>query len=155
MTRIGTLLVIVVLVMMPVMFSANARSMVVETADGDQVWCVPVDSGDTVQLQFTHSMFGGYVRENWLVTADSSLERHLFVTENAAAAEYYATDGSSFQSDDGFVVPGPPLVQRELIVRVNDRGNHVLSVNDDSMPLAKEIRESTQVRIFVTRQSCD
>lgn len=116
---------------------------------------MPTKIDDVVQLQFTHSMYGGYVRESWRVTPARQLDRVRFVTENAAAAEYYATDGSSFRAEDGFVVPGEPLLQSELIVRVNSRGNHWLTVDDESIHLAEELQASTQVRISVESGSCD
>jgi hypothetical protein len=100
-------------------------------------------------------MFGGYVREQWRVTPGNELQRVRFVTENAAAAEYYATDGTSYHADDGYVVPGEPLQQPVLVVRVNQRGNHYLSVGGTSVHLAGLVSQSTQVRIALYPQSCD
>lgn len=155
MVRVGVLLAVILLVMLPVLLVAQPRSLQITTSTGNRVWCVSVQPADTMQLQFTHSMFGGYVREQWSVTPGNKLERIRFVTENAAAAEYYATDGTSFRADDGFVVPGDPLVESELIVRANSRGNHVVSVNGDAVHLSDALPQSTQVRISVQPESCD
>lgn len=142
------------LIMVPFLIAPTARSLQVQTETGTIVWCATISRSDIVQLQFTHSMFGGFVREQWLVTPSNDLERVRFVTENAAAAEYYATDGTSYLADDGYVVPGEPLQQQQLIVRVNTRGNHVLTVGEHRVQLAEELKESTQVRISIEPQPC-
>ena len=154
MVRAGAIVAILVLLMVPAMLASSGQSLQVHTADGTLVWCVNVKSNDTVQLQFTHSMFGGYVREDWRVTPSSELARSRFVTENAAAAEYYATDGSSYRADDGYVVPGAPLQQPELTIRVNNRGNHMLTTGDNSIHLAEALPQSTQVRVRIHPESC-
>ena len=153
--RAGVLVGALLLVMVPVLVSSSARSLLVYSSEQAQAWCIPVKSHDSMQLQFTHSMFGGFVREEWQVTPNNQLQRNRFVTENAAAAEYYATDGTSYLADDGYVVPGPPLQQSELVIRVNNRGNHVLTVGTHTVYLAEELTESTQVRIEVVARSCD
>lgn len=151
----GAMLVgVLILVMMPALISTTGRSLQVQTSAGELVWCAGVKPGDSVQLQFTHSMYGGFVREFWQVTSGNKLERTWFVTENAAAAEYYATDGSSYRTDDGYVVPTLPLVQPELVVRVNSRGSHKLTVEDQSLSMADLLGTSTQVRISITQKSC-
>lgn len=155
MMRTTVFLGVVLLVMAPMLLASPAQSLQVRTDTGALVWCTAVSTHDTVQLQFTHSMFGGYVREQWRVTPEHELQRVRFVTENAAAAEYYATDGTSYQATDGYVVPGEPLQQPALIVRVNQRGDHYLSVGDTSVHLAGLVSQSTQVRIAVYPQSCD
>jgi CBS-domain-containing membrane protein len=53
------------------------------------------------------------------------------------------------------VVPGEPLQQPVLVVRVNQRGNHYLSVGGTSVHLAGLVSQSTQVRIALYPQSCD
>lgn len=155
MVRVGVLLGILLVVMVPTLLASSSQSLHVRTATGDVVWCSPVNQNDVVQVQFTHSMFGGYVREQWNITPNNQLQRARFLTENAAAAEYYATDGTSFRADDGFVVPGDPLVQSELTVRVNNRGDHVLSVGGQSVRLADQLPQNTQVRITIEVESCD
>ena len=151
----GVMLVgVMTLLMMPALISSTGRSLQVRTSTGEVVWCTSVDRGDIVQLQFTHSMYGGYVREQWQVTSGNQLERVHFVTENAAAAEYYATDGSSYLAEEGYVVPTQFLVRQELVIRVNSRGNHVLTIDDRSVNLAELLITSTQVRISVEPESC-
>ena len=147
-------LLIMILLMVPVLISSPQQILQARGESGEVIACAVVNDGDVVQLQFTHSMFGGYVRERWQVTPDGRLNRVRFVTENAAAAEYYATDGSSYEADDGFVVPGDPLQQPELVIRVNNRGNHILTVNDAEWHLAEITQGSTQVRISIDTGSC-
>lgn len=154
MGRTGVLLAMVLVVMLPMLLVPTPRSVQIHSAAGERIWCSPVNAGDTLQLQFTHSMFGGFVREDWQVTPANQLQRDRFVTQNAAAAEYYATDGTSYQAEDGFVVPGDPMVESELIVRVNTRGNHIVSVNSSTIQLGQVLPRSTQVRISIESQSC-
>lgn len=154
MVRVGLILGAMLVLMVPFLLASPARSVQVHTDDGRPVWCGEVASGDVVQLQFTHSMFAGYVRERWQVTPDGQFRRDRFVTENAAAAEYYATDGSSYRADDGFVVPGDVLVQPELVIRVDQRGNHYLTVNDETIHLAGLLPQSTRVWIMILPESC-
>lgn len=155
MRKLAVLLLGIMLIMMPAALHHPDISVQVTTQDGVIITCQPAEYGDMVQLQFTHSMFGGYVREQWVITPANQMQRTRFVTENAAAAEYYATDGTSYRAGDGFVVPGVPLQQSELVVRVNSRGNHVLTVGDSTIHLAGELPQSTQVRIAVVTASCD
>lgn len=155
MKRVAILLGLCILMMVPTLMASPQKSLQVRTGDGELMACLAVDTDDMLQLQFTHSMYGGYVREQWQVTPGGQLSRIRFVTEHAAAAEYYASDGSSYKADDGYVVPGAPLQQPELVVRVNNRGNHILTVDGETLHLAEMIPGSTQVRIFVDSGSCD
>lgn len=154
MRRAALLIGVLLIVMVPALLSRPARSVQVHTDTGVLVWCTAVGTDDIMQLQFTHSMFGGYVREQWRITPNRQFERVRFVTENAAAAEYYATDGSSYRADDGYVVPGEPLMRTSLVVRVNTRGDHVVSVGNTTARLADLLPQSTQVHISVAPTDC-
>lgn len=155
MARAGVILAALLLVMVPTLTASPTRSLHVSSESGSLIWCVPVRTNDVVQLQFTHSMFGGYVREQWQVAPGNRLQRARFVTENAAAAEYYATDGTSYRDTDGYVVPGESLQENELVIRVNDRGDHRLSIGVHTIHLAEEVPQNTQVRIFIANESCE
>lgn len=154
MRKLALLLGGLMLVMLPVAMSAPQLWVQARTESGDVVVCLAANRSDTVQVQFTHSMYGGYVREIWRITPGGALERERFVTENAAAAEYYATDGTSYRADDGYVVSTDSLMQPELVIRVNERGNHILTVGDHSVNLADAVDRSAQVRISVSTESC-
>lgn len=155
MRRAALLIGVLLFVMAPALLSTPSRSVMVHTDSGALVWCTGIATDDLMQLQFTHSMFGGYVREQWRITPDNRFERVRMVTENAASAEYYATDGSSYRADDGYVVPGEPLVRTTLVVRVNQRGNHVVTVGDQQANLADLLPQSTQVHISVAPRDCE
>ena len=155
MRRAALLIGVLLVVMAPALLVRPLRSVQVHTDTGAFVWCARVDADDVMQLQFTHSMFGGYVREQWRITPDSQFERVRFVTEHAASAEYYATDGSSYRAEDGYVVPGESLMRTSLVVRVNTRGDHVLSVGKNTARLADLLPQSTQVHISVAPTDCD
>lgn len=147
-----TLLVLAGLLLLSALVISGQPTLVViaTTADDGLLLCRRVEPGDEVRLQFTHSMFGGFVRESWLVTDDAHLERSRFVTENAPAAEYYATDGRVERGTDGFEVLAMPLTEDELVIRVDQRGNHYLRIGGVTVHLAGMIDDSAQVRIRVT-----
>lgn len=119
------------------------------TSEGAALACRRLAPGDTVTLIFTHSMYGGEVREIWRVAGDG-LARESIVTERAAAAEYYATDGAVERGNGGFVVVSPPLVIEALPVRVDGVGRHRLRFgHGDEVSLADRIEGSAAVTIGI------
>ena len=73
------------------------------------------------------------------------MRRTLIVTANAAAAEYYAWDGAVRRTADGYEVIAPPLEVGSLSVRVDQVGNHRLTVDGTVYPLAEMVEGSAQV----------
>jgi hypothetical protein len=110
----------------------------VVTADGAVLTCRAMGRGDTATLVFTHSMYGGEVRETWRVDGDA-LARERIVTENAAAAEYYATDGATRRVAGGYEVIAPPLRAEALPFRIDDIGDHRLRLGGDEIALAEMV----------------
>jgi hypothetical protein len=125
------------------------------TTDGG-AWlaCARVAPGDELTLAFTHSMYGGDVRETYRVADDGRLVRERMVTDNAAAAEYYAWDGRVARTDGGYEVIGPAFATDDLVVRVDARGDHRLTAGDWTWRLADAVARPTRVRIAVTAGGC-
>lgn len=123
------------------------------TGEGIVLACEQVAPGTTVDLTFTHSMYGGFVRETYRVTPDGRLGRERIVTERAAAAEYYATDGRTRRVDDGHEVIAPPFTTEALVIRVDARGDHRLVVGATTWHLAGVLNAPTQVCLDVERAS--
>lgn len=148
-------LLLVALVAIAVMLAANllqpALWLQATTADGTRLACARVSDTTSIALTFTHSMFGGFVTEHYRLGADGMLERQRIVTENAAAAEYYATDGRIRQAPDGYEVVAGPFATDELTIRVDGIGNHRLSAGASSWPLFDITGEPAQVRISGNR----
>jgi hypothetical protein len=119
----------------------------VVTADGERVLCTRVGDTTSITLRFTHSMFGGFVEERYLLRSDGILVRQGIVTENAAAAEYYASDGDVRRIADGFEVLAGPFMTEGLTVRIDSRGKHRLTVGTKSISLYEHLGESVQVRL--------
>jgi hypothetical protein len=90
-------------------------------------------------------MFGGFVREHYRLRADGEMERQRMVTENAAAAEYYATDGQIQPGDEGYEVLAPPFQADRLVIRVDARGQHRLTIGSVTYPLYDLLGASTGV----------
>lgn len=123
----------------------------VTTGDGARLGCVRVDGETPITLRFTHSMFGGAVSETYRVRDDGLLERRRMVTENAAAAEYYATDGAIRAVPDGYEVIAPPFATDRLAIRVDARGNHHLTIGTAEWPLYEQLRTSVRVTLDAHR----
>lgn len=144
----GTLL-IVGLLAIGAMLAASLLQPVtwlrVVTDDGTLLACARVDEETPITLAFTHSMFGGYVREVYHLRPDAQLERQRMVTEHAAAAEYYATDGRIRHTAEGYEVLASPFATDRLVVRVDARGDHRLTIGDVTHPLYEGLQASTAV----------
>lgn len=140
--------------MVPTLLQPSAMWLSVRSGDGHLLGCMRVREGESVTLQFTHSMYGGFVRETWRVTPDGVLQREKMVTANPAAAEYYATVIPPERVASGWLVPGEPLIQQALVVRVNQRGRHVLWIGNRPVPLYRLVEDSAQVRISVQSDIC-
>lgn len=149
MTRTATtaalLLAVVAIVSMGLTTSVTAVR-VVRTEDRSVVACHRVAPGTRVDLTFTHSMYGGDVTESWRVAGDL-LERVDILTDNAAAAEYYAWDGRVEHAGDRFRVVTAPLQEPALVVRVDRIGQHRLMIGEETLDLVSIIDGSAQVRI--------
>lgn len=120
----------------------------VMTEDGDILVCQQIDANGAVTLVFTHSMYGGEVRETWRAQGNE-LVRDAIVTENAAAAEYYATDGVVERVRDGFEVTSPPIEIDALVIRIGQIGKHRLRVGQEEVFLADRVDGSVGASISV------
>lgn len=140
--------------MLPGISRQPTLSLTATTDTGTALVCERVRPGTPVVLTFTHSMYGGSVRETYVATADGTLTREKIVTANAAAAEYYATDGRVERTSDGYRVIAPPFATRTLVIRVDARGAHWLTVGPATFRLADRVTEPTQVRIGVAAAGC-
>jgi hypothetical protein len=133
------------------LLSTPAQAVRFVLEDGTVIACAPAKPGTLVTITFTHSMYGGYVMETWAV-ADGVLDRQSILTENAAAAEYYAWDGRVERVGDAFEVVTEPLQEDELVIRVDQIGRHEVSVGRWVAPLSRTLAEPTQVRIMPIQQ---
>jgi hypothetical protein len=124
------------------------------TESGATMVCMRVTPGTMMTLTFTHSMYGGDVREIYRVDRDGTLVRQRMVADRAAAAEYYATDGRVITTDDGYEIISPPFETGELVIRVDARGDQRLTVGATTWRLADAVAAPTQVRISVAATGC-
>jgi hypothetical protein len=119
---------------------------------GDRVvLCEPLPA-DGVTLVYTHSMYGGDVRERF-VAAGRSLRRVEMTTANPAAADYYASTVSVTEVDGRFRVDTPPADYEEIVVRVDNVGHHRLIVGDETFDLLALTGQAHRVRLDVLRGS--
>jgi hypothetical protein len=131
-----------------------ALSLTATTDTGMTLVCERVQPGTLVTLTFTHSMYGGDVSETYAAAPDGTLARRRIVTANAAAAEYYATDGRVDRTGTGYEVIAPPFTTRELVIRADARGDHRLTVGGETRSLAALLDAPTQVRIALAEGGC-
>lgn len=141
---IGSILLLGMLLMATLQPATILR---VETEEGYLALCRQIRTGAPITLTFTHSMHGGDVSETWALDDDARLIRQRIVTDNAAAAEYYATDGRVVRDGEGFTVLAGPFATDELIVRVDGIGNHRLTVEATTWYLHKDLRGPVQMRL--------
>ncbi len=121
----------------------------VTTREDSALVCRPIGRDSSVTLVFTHSMYGGEVRETYTVAPGNRLRRTSIVTDNAASAEYYATDGRIAHTDEGYRLLLPEQTFDDLVFRIDDVGRHRLVVDDESIPLTDGSGRSIQARLSV------
>lgn len=80
-------------------------------------------------LRFTHSMYGGFVEEDFTVGQDGQLIRTAARTERVGAAEYYARAGNYHREDGYWVVEVQPMELRGFTLHVDSIGSPALMMN--------------------------
>lgn len=116
---------------------------------GEVILCRPFPA-DGVILVYTHSMYGGDVRERF-VPAGRSLRRVEMTTANAAAAEYYATTVEVTRVGERYRVEAPPAEYDEIVVRVDGVGQHRLIVGEETFDLLALTGQAHRIRLNVVR----
>jgi len=114
---------------------------------GAVVFCRPASEG--VVLAYTHSMYGGDVREEYAATGDGRLRRLRMTTANAAAAEYYAYDAPVVPDGERYRVVVPPQEFTEIVVRVDRLGAHRLLAGERAVDLVAEAGDGHRVALGV------
>ena len=104
---------------------------------------------EDLTLAYTHSMYGGEVREVFVGGDDGRLRRLEMTTANAAAAEYYAYDGRVLLDADGFRVVVAPLTLDTLPVVLDRVGQHRLRFTDTEVALTEAGDEPVQATLDV------
>ena len=127
--------------------------VVTDLATGATLLCEPLPPGRRVALVFTHSMYGGDVREVYEVGGDGRLRRIETTTANAAAAEYYAYDGAVTRVGDRFRVDAPAAIFEEIVVRVDRVGAHRLTWDDGALDLLAAAGDRVPVKLSVDQPS--
>ena len=122
----------------------------VSVAEGDGILCRRIADTSAMALTFTHSMYGGDVTEFFVPGDGNALTRTGILTGNAAAAEYYAWDGAVREIDGRYEIIVPDREFASLAVRVDDIGNHRLTIDGETYPLASMVDGSSQVWLSIT-----
>lgn len=127
-------------------------SVVQVQPDGMQpIICQKLATGGSIELSFTHSMYGGLVTETWRPEGPALARTRMF-TENAAAAEYYAWDGRIQPAPDGYEVIASPARTTQLRVMVDDLGNHHLRIGSQTWSLTSLLDTPVPITISVSQQ---
>ncbi len=122
----------------------------VTSENGVAILCERVSRSSRIALTFTHSMYGGNVTETFTPGDRNTIERTSIVTDNAAAAEYYAWDGAVRENDGQYEVIVPDQVFGALPIRVDDIGNHQLAIDEETYSLVGMVEGSTRVWLGIT-----
>ncbi len=102
-------------------------------------------------LRFTHSMYGGFVEEDFIVGPNGRLIRTAARTERVGAAEYYARAGNYRPADGYWVVDVEPMELRGFTLHVDSTGSPTLDVNGRVYRL-QSLLPSGDVEIAVDRR---
>ncbi len=138
MTRLSRLAAVVLLLAVAGTLAQPVQVLGVTVSGDRTILCRGIGHGDTVTLGYTHSMYGGEVREMWRFDG-GMLARVRIVTDYAAAAEYYATDGETRRVDGGYEVISPPIRVDALPFRIDQIGDHRLRFGDEDISLAAQV----------------
>ena len=119
-----------------VFLTAPTPALVVfdETAE-QPVLCHRLNQGEQFSLAFTNSMYGGDVRETYVVTREGLIRRLSMHTEHPAAADYYASTVDVVHDGDWYRVEVPPAEFAEIAVRIDRVGAPRIRVADQEIPL--------------------
>ena len=145
-------IIVALLALMPFLATPSLALVATDGDDGRVILCRPVREGDRVVLSYTHSMYGGDVREEYAATGDGRLRRLSMTTANAAAADYYAYTEPVVRDGERFRVVVPPASFRELMVRVDRVGKPRLTVVAETFSLFAAIGDDHCLRLAIERR---
>ena len=128
--------------------AAPAPSLIVTDLTTDEhLLCRSLPRGQVFSLAFTHSMYGGEVREEYVAVPGGRLRRIAMTTANAAAAEYYAHTAPVVRVGVRFLVDVPAAEFAQIVVRVDRIGNHRLLLGADDINLVTTAGDRHAVRL--------
>ena len=146
-------ILLVLLAVAPLPASSGPAFVATDVTGDAVILCRPVGVGERIALVFTHSMYGGDVREEYVATSDGRLRRVAVTTANAAAAEYYAHTTDVAREGDRFRLEVPEASFTRLVVRADRIGDHRLEVGAETVPLAATAGDGRQVRLEIEERS--
>ncbi len=150
-TRLEPTLLLLMAVVLALVLTPSPR-LALEIIDGitDQVLVrYPIDNQGDLTLAYTHSMYGGRVRETFVVEGSGRLLRVDFRAARAAAAEYYAYTAPIRHEGEWYVVDIPSVELAELPVEVDGVGSPTLQVGGKEVSLLEEV--GSEGRMVVIR----
>jgi hypothetical protein len=119
-----------------VLLGAPGPSLVVFDETGNQiVLCRQLEPSEEFILAYTHSMYGGDVRETFRVTAAGTLRRIAMRTAHPAAADYYAYTADVVREGDLYRIDVPAADFAAIAVRIDEVGAPRLRFADGEIDL--------------------
>jgi hypothetical protein len=106
---------------------------------------VPVPPDGVLTFEFTHSIYGGRVTEDYRLT--NGLRRMAVRTQTAGAADYYGHYGNVRRAEDGWIVDVAALDLDRLVIRVDDVGQPVLDVAGNRLALLELVPVGHRVEL--------
>ena len=140
-------ILLLLLALAPLPASSGLAFVATDLTADRPVLCRPVRAGDRIVLAFTHSMYGGDVREAYVAMGDGRLRRVAVTTANAAAAEYYADTAGVTREGDRFRLEVPDVSFARIVVRADRIGDHRLAVGAETVNLAASTGNTRQVQL--------
>lgn len=133
----------------PLLGSSGLAFVATDLTADEVILCQRVRAGEPIVLAFTHSMYGGDVREEYVASADARLRRTAVTTANLAAAEYYAYTARVLREGDRYRLDVPEVSFGQIVVRADRVGDHRLDVGAASVDLVSRAGAGHQVRLAV------
>lgn len=146
-------IVVALIAVIPYLATPTLALVATDGDDGRVVLCREIQDGDRIVLSYTHSMYGGDVREEYAATRDGQLRRRSMTTAIAAAADYYAYTAGVVPEGDRYRVDVPPASFRELVVRVDRVGKPHLTVGSETVSLLAALGDDHRARLAIERRA--
>ncbi|MDQ3693074.1 MAG: DUF1850 domain-containing protein, partial [Chloroflexota bacterium] len=144
------LLVMLGLLAVMAMATPVPRLTVVDDTAGTAVVCRSLAHGERVTLAFTHSMYGGDVHEEYMVTRQGRLRRVAMRTAHPAAADYYAHTANVVREGEMYRIEIPVAEFAAIAVRIDEVGRPRLIFRDHELDLLTATGHQHRVIIGAT-----
>ncbi|WP_428911412.1 DUF1850 domain-containing protein [Niallia sp. Krafla_26] len=139
------------------LFTPFKKCLVFQFQNSGQVLAyIPISSGETFQIKYTHSIHLSDVMDYFEVTEDGHLKQYQLMYEDfAIGMPSHASKGEIFEERDGkYYLKNMNRVFPSFDLRLGKvRANHTIVFKGDEYPLSQYLEPGTWVRVKMERIS--